>query len=297
MDRLDRFGDIGIAQGRRISILLRSQVITFYRQDIPIDEPFAMMADGLEGSLLDMMVGSHLQGRLDALLISSDAMRRSPQRKFLANRAERAVGFLARRLELSADELVDLRGTYGPAASDIAKGFSTEVQSRVSREMAAITTDGAHVNEGVKRLRGAFDAAGVPSGTVPGHVIESIYRTQTQMAYAAGDWNADQDPVIQEILWGYEYATVGDDRVRPTHDGLDGTRLPKDDPQWESIRPPNGYNCRCALLKIFDTDDHKVVEVKDEATVAIAQGGTVKISPVRTTASASIPALCSPTVS
>ena len=74
------------------------------------------------------------------------------------------------------------------------------------------------------------------------------------MAYSAGRVNAWRDPVIDEILWGYEYNTIGDDRVRPTHEAMDGVRAEKDDPMWSMWTPPCGWNCRCALLEIFNDE-------------------------------------------
>lgn len=83
-------------------------------------------------------------------------------------------------------------------------------------------------------------------------LIETWLRTGIAQAYAGGRWAAAQDPDIQSILWGFEYVTAGDDRVRPDHAGYDGVKLPKDHPDWLSIWPPNGWNCRCQTIEIFD---------------------------------------------
>ena len=83
------------------------------------------------------------------------------------------------------------------------------------------------------------------------YLLETLARTQTQLAYGAGRWNVNQDPAIDEILWGYEYVTVGDDRVRPNHEALNGTRYPKDDALLQEIWPPNGFNCRCTMIEIY----------------------------------------------
>ena len=102
----------------------------------------------------------------------------------------------------------------------------------------------------MRRLRQAFKANGiVPDNSFE---LESVFRTQTNFAYNAGAWTAAQDPVINEILWGFKYVTVGDDRVRDEHFGLDGTTAPKDNSTWDSIWPPNGWSCRCQTLFIFD---------------------------------------------
>lgn len=84
-----------------------------------------------------------------------------------------------------------------------------------------------------------------------GGQVKTVYRTQQAVAFSAGQWVADQDPDISEILWGYKYVTVGDDFVRPNHVAMDGTTLPKDDPFWQDNWTPNGWNCRCDIIPIF----------------------------------------------
>ena len=78
-----------------------------------------------------------------------------------------------------------------------------------------------------------------------------MVRTQISIAYSAGRWNANQDPAIQEILWGYEYVTVGDNRVRPPHEAIDGAAYPKEHGFWGTNWPPNGNSCRCDVLELF----------------------------------------------
>ena len=77
--------------------------------------------------------------------------------------------------------------------------------------------------------------------------------------------------MIDEILWGYKYVTVGDDRVRDEHAALEGTTAPKDDPIWQTIWPPNGWACRCQTIMIFEerktVRPEPVVDVEGRAVV------------------------------
>lgn len=84
------------------------------------------------------------------------------------------------------------------------------------------------------------------------YVVETWITTMVQSSYAAGQADAALDPAIDAILWGWEYVTVGDDRVRFEHEGFDGTQLPKNDPFWAVNTPPNGWNCRCSIIEVFD---------------------------------------------
>ena len=49
----------------------------------------------------------------------------------------------------------------------------------------------------------------------------------------------------------WEYRTVGDDRVRPSHRQLEGIVLPYNDARWKKIFPPNDWNCRCRVEAIM----------------------------------------------
>ena len=54
--------------------------------------------------------------------------------------------------------------------------------------------------------------------------------------------------VVQANVFPFwEYRTVGDNRVRLEHQALEGLTLPTDDPRWQKIMPPNGWNCRCYI--------------------------------------------------
>lgn len=49
----------------------------------------------------------------------------------------------------------------------------------------------------------------------------------------------------------WEYHTAGDDKVREEHRKLDGLVLPANDPRWDKIFPPNGWNCRCYVIPLM----------------------------------------------
>jgi SPP1 gp7 family putative phage head morphogenesis protein len=82
--------------------------------------------------------------------------------------------------------------------------------------------------------------------------LQTIYRTNMQTAYAAGQWDAiEQQADLAPFLL---YDAVDDFRTRPEHAAWDGTVLPVTDPWWQTHYPPNGWNCRCSVIQL-DADE------------------------------------------
>lgn len=240
---------VGMRAVGPISGKVRVAALRAYRSGMPVDRAIAEALAPLKTQLASASVASHLQGRLRSHLTYKAAAR---DRLALADPFRASIDFLERRLDLDPSQVVDLAETYSADVDTIVRTLGADVDEKVGRAMADIAREGLHTSGGVARLREAFDAAGI--GPQADWQLENLYRTQVQTAYSAGQWNANQDPIIREILWGYEYTTVGDDRVRPSHAAMDGTRAAKDDPLWQTWFPPCGYNCRCTALEIYKGD-------------------------------------------
>lgn len=82
--------------------------------------------------------------------------------------------------------------------------------------------------------------------------LRLIYRQNLQTAYMSARWkqmkaNADARPY-------WQYVAVMDRRTRPTHSALNTKVLRHDDPVWQYIYPPNGFNCRCRVRALTERD-------------------------------------------
>lgn len=174
-----------------------------------------------------------------------------------------AVQSLKQRTGLTDTAVKELEKKLQTQALRVSRTAKAAVEKKLEKTMLRITEEGLHVRDGVKELRGAFEAAGIVPGNA--YMLESVYRTQTALAYAAGKVQVEQSPDAQEILWGYKYVTVGDDRVRDSHIALDGVTLPKTDPFWQENYPPNGWACRCQALPLYE--QRPVVMPPDEVEI------------------------------
>jgi SPP1 gp7 family putative phage head morphogenesis protein len=159
-----------------------------------------------------------------------------------------AVDFIKSALAMPERDFARLANRYSRDAARQARRAGGALSREVLRAARSAVERGLHVSGGVEAVRRAMGGAGTP------HLFETVFRTAASTAYNAGRWEANQAPEIDDILWGYEYVTAGDDRVRENHEALDGVRLPKDHPLWKSIWPPNGWGCRCTTIEVWKGD-------------------------------------------
>ncbi|MGP1571889.1 MAG: phage minor head protein [Moraxella sp.] len=73
--------------------------------------------------------------------------------------------------------------------------------------------------------------------------LRTIYHTNMQTAYSAGQWQRVQE--TKEFLPYLKYMPSISTHRREEHKRYYGIIRPVDDPVWQSLFPPNGYGCKC----------------------------------------------------
>lgn len=150
-----------------------------------------------------------------------------------------------------------LQKQYDSTALAVLNSVADNINNDLQKTVQHLIETGSHVKEAKQVLGLKFEQYGIKPASKS--QLETIFRTQTQIAYSAGKYNAERnDPFIYDHIWGYRYVTAGDDRVRPSHAILDGVTLPKGNPFWNRFYPPNGFNCRCQAIPLFEP--HTIVK-------------------------------------
>jgi len=100
----------------------------------------------------------------------------------------------------------------------------------------------------------AFKRAAEPIfGTYNQDYLQAEYQTAKASARMASDWKRIE--IDKDVLPLLKYQTVGDGRVRPTHQQLDNIVRPVNDPFWKQYYPPNGWRCRCTVAQLAKDEE------------------------------------------
>lgn len=106
------------------------------------------------------------------------------------------------------------------------------------------------------------------------HRLKTIYQTNLQAAYMAGRAKAQAQAGAFPYLM---YVAVMDGRTRPSHAALNGKVWRKDDPVWQVLFPPNGFNCRCRTRALTEgqmrREGHELSPPPEILTRTVSAGG------------------------
>jgi SPP1 gp7 family putative phage head morphogenesis protein len=75
--------------------------------------------------------------------------------------------------------------------------------------------------------------------------LQLIYQQNLQVAYMTGRYIAMKEGVSFTPFW--QYVAVMDASTRDSHAKLNKAVWKHDDPIWDTLYPPNGWNCRCRV--------------------------------------------------
>lgn len=170
------------------------------------------------------------------------------------NRSRGAYGYV------STEDAAKIAAFYGSKAIKIAANLNEEANKTIRKVILNGLKNGSSEKQVTRNLQLAFNRLGITGQSR--YSIARIARTQTQLAFAAGKYSIEQRPEVASALWGYTYFTVGDDKVRPEHELIDGVSLPKGSSFWDTNYPPNGWNCRCQVIAEFE--EQKIVRPPKE---------------------------------
>lgn len=105
---------------------------------------------------------------------------------------------------------------------------------------------------------------------LPANRLDTIFRTNIQAAYNFGRWQQQEKVATTRPYLMYD--AVNDNRTRPSHALLDNTILPRSDSFWQTHYPPLGFNCRCVVISLSETQARARGITKDKPDVQADEG-------------------------
>lgn len=216
-------------------------------------DAFNLWLTPADGTLSYELPGSKLTKELGSTLAYAYLLGNERVYKHLASESKAlSIRYNRERVaygDVSQQTVQYLKKLFDSKAIEIVQGLNEKASNAIRKLIATAVQQGAGRKYIAKRIELVFNRLGITGQSK--YTIATIARTQAQIAFNAGKWNAEQSPAIKDSLWGYIYQTVGDDRVRPEHELIDGVTLPKGSAFWATNYPPNGYNCRCQAIALF----------------------------------------------
>lgn len=181
-----------------------------------------------------------------------------------------AVADLMAREPRLANSAADVARAYNEQHGfSMARAVEQKTVERVQKALAKAVHEGQTVDAGVRTIQAIARKAGEDMADWTRSYAETVFRTNVSTAYSAGRFRQMADPDVAKAIGALRYSTAGDVDVRKNHKHADGLIAAADDPVWQRLAPPLGYNCRCGV----DFVSWPELERK-----GLVQGGTVRRS-------------------
>lgn len=175
----------------------------------------------------------------------------------------KAIDYFKRKGLRASYSYADMIGEANDAAFTVAKMMDVDLLGQVRQSLDAAIASGTSFGQWKREIAPILKAAGwwgeseMPD-PLTGEAkrvqlgsawrLETIFRTNMQTAYAAGQWKEIQEQA--DLAPFLMYDAVDDFRTRPLHAAWDGTVLPVKSAWWKTHYPPNGWNCRCGVIQM-----------------------------------------------
>lgn len=167
---------------------------------------------------------------------------------------------------LTSESYLDVKAYEHALAFTVAGLMDEDLLKEVRDAVAAALENGTDFAEFKRRLKPYLMAKGWLAETLDDGTqqlvvgsnrrLSTIYSTNLQTAYSAGQWQRIQQ--TKEFLPYLQYMPSVSEHPRLSHKRYYGLCRPANDPIWQSIMPPNGYGCKCWVKQLTKRQAEKV---------------------------------------
>ncbi len=131
-----------------------------------------------------------------------------------------------------------------------------DTMSRIRDTIKAVPAGALNWDKARKEIAADLDDA--LGGKVAQRRAELLLRTHVFRSYAAARY---RNLIAQiDVFPFWQYKTVGDERVRPSHVALNGKIFPAGHEIWQRIFPPWDWGCRCLVVPLTQGAAERVLK-------------------------------------
>lgn len=183
-----------------------------------------------------------------------------------------ALSYWGDKVSLGYEEYLSLSDAAKTRAFSVSRLTNGAQMSHVFESLKSAIAEGTTFEEFKANLRSS--AYREDYNSLSDARLETVFRTNLQSAFMAG--RHDQLVASSDVLPYYQYVTVGDSDVRPSHAVLHGLVYPAGHKFWDKWWPPNGFNCRCSVIGLTPEDIQELGIEPDGALSYLGAGGSAK---------------------
>jgi len=175
--------------------------------------------------------------------ISDDEMNKVFEELFHSVKPEKAIEYLKKKIPVDKETWKKLSDEAKASAFYINNTSKLVLINSIKEKLLQAIEKGMTYTEVKKDIINIYNKV---KKNFNESYIKTVFYTNIYSVINAERYKTIMDDEYTEWL---TYYTANDDRVRPNHQALHGFTARKDDPIWDSIWPPNGFNCRCIVRR------------------------------------------------
>lgn len=148
-----------------------------------------------------------------------------------------------------------------------AKAAEDAVTRRVHELLIQALREGIGEGESAQRIRTEVDRVRETTEPWTEAYARMAFRTNVNTAVTAGRFRMAQDQDIRDLMPCFRFDAVGDSDTRHNHEAANGKIWRVDNPIWNKLAPPLGYNCRCQVSSVSIPQLRRMGRVQKDGTI------------------------------
>jgi phage putative head morphogenesis protein, SPP1 gp7 family len=192
--------------------------------------------------LEDMLILSKLKGYADE---KTEELEFVEELNIFKMNFNEAIKYLTERFPILFDNLEEITQEVRKNFFWIKKSTDLEITKSLLESLKSSIESKLSLKDWRKNSKDILEKSGFGD---KGYYTENVFRTNVRSFYSAGHYEAQSKNINNKPYWLYD--GIEDGREREHTRMYNGKVFKADDPIWQRIYPPNGYQCRCRVIAL-----------------------------------------------